>query len=93
MDKAKCAKCEDEFETVASRKMLCEKCDKEMKDEIQVFQIFKWICFACAAAIFSMYIPILAAKENSHGYYSIQGRSRPMMVSEDGMTKWKIAIP
>lgn len=93
MEKSNCSRCSNEFEKGAeNRTMICQMCHNNLKSDIIIFQVFKWICFSIALAAFSLFIPVLAAKQSSPGYYVMPGK-KPMSVSKAGLDAWKIAIP
>lgn len=93
MEKLNCSRCSNEFEKSAeNRAIICQMCNKSLKSDIVIFQVFKWTCFSIALAAFSLFIPVLAAKQSSPGYYVMPGK-KPMSVSKAGLDAWKIAIP
>lgn len=72
MNKITCSECRVEFETTDDL-MMCEQCDRNLKMDIKVLEVVKWLSFTFALVALFMFIPIMAAQETSSGYYELPG--------------------
>lgn len=87
-----CLGCQTQFEiNDQSKSNACPTCGKKVSSDFEVFRVLKHTSFSFALIAVLMFIPILAARQVSGGYYEIPGSKQGRhLVSENGLMAWKI---